>query len=111
MARISKPSPATAASGVADATTPKSPDGQDEQTAGKPQLLPWRSRLKDFRLAARVFGKETTPSAQPSEPVPTPSDEPAEDTGGDFFRDAADQPHPGQAGPATGTNRRDPVIE
>ena len=96
----SKPGLAIAASGAADAATPKSPAGQDEQTIGKPELLPWRSRLKDYRLAARVVGKNATPS----------------DTAGEASAKATSaatpsQPRPGQAGPAPEANRPDPVIE
>jgi hypothetical protein len=79
----SKPGSATASSSGVDATAPpKSSGGQDQQAAGKPELLPWGSRLKDYRLAARVDGKEEgpsetaeeasaklSPSARPSEPV------------------------------------------
>jgi hypothetical protein len=106
----SKPGLAIAANNPADAAAPKSPAGQDEQTVGKPELLPWRSRLKDYHLAARVVGKDATPSAQPSEPVPTPADEPARDTGATSAATPG-QPRPGQAGPAPEANRPDPVIE
>jgi len=54
----------------------KSSLGADGQTAGKPELLPWRSRLKGCRLGVRLFHGQESPSAEtalapPPEPVAT----------------------------------------
>ena len=42
--------------------------------ADKPELLPWRSRLKGYRLGSRIFhGRESTDEEHPGEPAATSS--------------------------------------
>ena len=62
------------------------------RTAAQPEVLPWRSRLKGYRLAARIFGRngpggsgraDSGPSPKPGlatspPPLPPPPDEPGD---------------------------------
>lgn len=41
-----------------------------EQADAKPELLPWRSRLKGYRLAARLGRHETTDSPESTIQLP-----------------------------------------
>ena len=112
-----KPGAAAAPSGGADATAPPTIAAAEQPTAAKPELLPWRSRLK-ARLAARGSpGKEAadgtaqaTASGSSSEAVSTVSDDSPRETGA---ATAATLVQP-QAGPAAATppvTRPDPVLE
>jgi hypothetical protein len=66
--------------GINNAESAKSPASlSDSQLSGKPEVLPWRSRLKGYRLGARIFrGKESSPetaagsSAEKTQLIPPP---------------------------------------
>ena len=92
-----KPDAASAASGGAEANPPPdSPTAAEKQTvAAKPELLPWRSRLRAYRLAAHAS------PGQEAEAVSTASDDSTPET-------AATSSVPLSPPQAT---RPDPVIE
>jgi hypothetical protein len=44
------------------------PDSRPQVAAEKPELLPWRNRLKGYRLGSRIFpGRQSAGEAQASE--------------------------------------------
>jgi hypothetical protein len=98
-----EPSPATAASdGAAAASPPTSAAAAEPQAPAKPELLPWRSRLKAYRLAARgSAGKD-------AEAVSTVADDSPPEAAANS---AASLPQPGQADSTPEAARPDPVIK
>jgi hypothetical protein len=88
----------------------------DDQAAGKPELLPWRSRLKGCRLGARLFhGRDSTSSetalTPPPEPVATSSDDSKADNNPSLSARADHQQPPGQVAPSLESNKPDPVVD
>jgi hypothetical protein len=88
----------------------------DGQAAGKPELLPWRSRLKAYRLGARIFrGQDSTSSetalVPPPVPVATSSDDSKSDKNPSLSARTDQQQPPGQVAPSLESNKPDPVID
>jgi hypothetical protein len=105
--------------GDVEAITPSVSPDSPTQIAGKPELLPWRSRLKGCRVGARIFqGKEAASPATAEAPAkatsPVPHGEPGQASAADSERateSTSAEPRPEQAGPNLEANRPDIVIE